>query len=397
MDSPEAAGGAVVASEGGAVSTSVYMTGDALIDAMPFTTRVWFNEKLYESVTRAATMMAKAKGFVPETLLGKTETCFSVALTALDAGLNPFMLAQGAYQTPDGKVGYETKAVQAIVEGKGFFSKPPDLDFTGPWEKLIGMHKKVQNEKTKKWSSTKTWTAQEAKGCKLQVAFHFRDLPEPVVCEAMDLAEVGTHFSTGWALEPKNQFARLVIRRQLQLKRPSIMAGVRCIEDLLDEAPVMKDITPPKDGNAHMGEFADGAPEQANATVVVEETVEPAEDEAAAPAAETKADADAGETPPAEEAEKSTKPAPTTKTADAGGVTLWVSADEPAKPFKDLPAAIFVLRRLIKEAATPALAKATMDRNIDTIAQLDKRTADGIETILNRRFEDEGIDQGSLV
>ncbi len=374
MDNPEgAADRALVAPGGGQLVTDTFRTGNALVDAMPFSTQVWFNEKLYESVTRAAKMMAGAKGFVSQDLIGKTETCFAVALTALDSGLNPFMLAQGAYQTPDGKVGYETKAVQAIVEAKGFFSKPPTLEFSGPWEKLVGMHKKEKSEKTGKWSSKKTWEGKDAKGCKLRVTFHFNDLPEPVVCEPMDLAEVGTHFSTGWALEPKNQFTRLVIRRQLQLKRPSILAGVRCIEDLYDEQPAMKDITPEKDGNAGLDEFASSSAAPATETVVEEKAKEP--DTTAAPA---------DDETPASEPDGQNDPEP----IKPEGVTLWVSADEPARPMKDIPAAVFVLRRLIKEANTPALAKVAFDRNMPIIGSLEKKSADAIEAILNRRFED---------
>lgn len=365
MDSPNTGqGGALVKSEGGAVTAGLFKTGNPEIDRLPISTQVWFNDELYERVTKAATIMSKAEGFVSQDLLGKTETCFAVVLTAFDAGLSPFEVARGAYQTPEGKVGYETRVIQSIVEAKGFFSKPPKLDYSGPWERLIGKFEKKQNERTKKWYTAKTWTAADAKGCKLRVTFYFRDLAEPVECEEMDLAEVGTHFSTQWATEPKAQFARLVVRRQLQLKRPSILAGVPCIDDLLEQEQPMKEINPraEKSGDAGLDEFAAGE------TVVDDDAGKGEPDSQSetvdSKPAETKTDA--GDKAPGQDSDTSK---PDTQPAE-GAIKLWISADEPAREIASLSNASHVLKCAIEDAPTPAAARAILNQNMDVIGRM---------------------------
>lgn len=119
-----------------------------------------------------------------------------------------------------------------------------------------------------------------------------------------------------------------------------------------------------KDGNAHLDKFAGQTSDTPSVIDVEASTVT---NDASSPK------------PKGEKAPNQPKPE---------GVTLWVSADERARPMKDIPAAVFVLRRLVKEAATPALAKATLDNNLNIVSQLDKRATDAIEAILNRRFED---------
>lgn len=378
MDNPSRSGRDLVKSDGGAATAALFKTGNDEIDRLPISTQVWFNDQLYDRVTKAATIMAKAEGFVSKDLLNKTETCFAVVLTAFDAGLSPFEVARGAFQTPEGKVGYDTRVIQSIVEAKGFFTKPPKLDYTGPWDTLIGKFKKEKSDKGK-WYTVKTWTASDAKGCKLRVTFFFRDLAEPVVCEEMDLSEVGTHFSTQWATEPKAQFARLVVRRQLQLKRPSILAGVPCIDDLLEQEQPMKEINPrpEKDGNAGLDDFAGTKPSE----TVVED--EPDTEAKSADSDAKKPAENAGAEEPVQDNDAPEPDKPET-------VTVWISADEPEREFKDLPAAAHVLRSAIKGAKTQAMAQSLVNQNIGLICQIDqangsKKYSEGVEMeVLNK-------------
>ena len=384
MDNPSSGQGALVQQEQARGALTAFKTGNDDIDQMPLATQVWFNPKLMECVQGAALVLSKAQGFVPQFLLGKTETCFSVALTALDAGVSPLFMAEGAFQTPEGKVGYDTRRIQAVVEAKGFFSKPPKLAYSGPWENLIGKFKKEKSDKGK-WYTVKTWGPDDAKGCKLKVTFYFRDLPDPVECEEMDLSEVGTHFSTQWATEPKQQFGRLVVRRQLNLKRASLMAGIPCIDDLLEQEQPMKDITPAKEksGSAGLDEFAN------------EPKVTDVEDDEGGTSTETVVEtASSGsgdEAPAGDKPEAATEEAKATPEAQDApkpdGITLWISADEPARPIKTIPNAIFVLRNEIKDARTASMARTVFNQNMELLSRAGKEAQDDMEAELKRRME----------
>lgn len=352
-------------------------TGNPLIDDMPIGRQIYWNPQLFEMTTNVATMLSGAKGFSPPHLIGNTETCFAVAALSLRTGLDPFFLSQGSYQTPGGQVGYMTRVTNAVVESTGLLKKAPERIYSGPWENVENKFSMKEsgnsNGGKKKWYAHRDWKHADAKGCKLKLIFHWKDRDEPEEFE-MELSQVSIFNATTWATEPKPQFFRLVYRRAIDVLRPGLLAGVRHVDDLLDEENItMKDITPPKKGNAGLDEFASSSTAPANETVVEEKAKEP--ETTSAPA-----DDDA----PAAEPEGQKEPEP----AKPDGITLWVSPDEPARPMKDIPAAIFVLRRLIKEAKTAALAKVVFDRNMPIMAGLDKNSNDAIEAILNRRFED---------
>ena len=61
--------------------------------AAPNSLSIMLNPALFEAATGAAKMLARAEGFVPRHLLGKTEACFAVVLQAHDWKLSPLAVA----------------------------------------------------------------------------------------------------------------------------------------------------------------------------------------------------------------------------------------------------------------------------------------------------------------
>ncbi|MGI9504877.1 MAG: recombinase RecT, partial [Geminicoccaceae bacterium] len=335
-----------------------------------------------ERVQKTAEILSQAKGFVSNDLLGKTQTCFAVCVTAFETGLNPFFLAQGAFQTPEGKVGFDTRRIQAVVEAKNLFRKEPDVEYTGPWDNLIGKFKKEKSENKgpngrEKWKTTRTWTAADAKGCKCKITYHFRDRNEPTSFE-MDLAEVGTFFSTSWATEPKNQFYNLVFRRGLNQKRASALAGTPAYEDLLAQEEPMKEVNPrpEKSGDAGLDAFA-GEPEPTETVVEA--------DGSNAPEGETTATVEPESAAAAEDLPSENTP--------TDNVVIWASEDEPERKLKSISNAVFVLRNLIKDAKTPALAQAVFDHNLRLITQAGKEAGDSLEAELVRSQQKANLTQ----
>ena len=363
------------------VPANPLISGDPGFDNLPVSHRILLNPQLLQSVQNTAEILSKAKGYVSNDLLNQTQTCFAVCVTAFETGLNPFFLAQGAFQTPEGKVGFDTRRIQAVVESKNLFSKAPKAEYSGPWDKLVGKFKKEESGNSgpngrKKWKTIKTWTAQDAKGCKLKITYYFRDRDDPEEFE-MDLAEVGTFFSTSWATEPKNQFYNLVFRRGLNQKRASALAGTPAYEDLLAEEAPLKEVNerPNKDGNAGLAGFA----EPPTTDVVVEESPDP---DASAASKEEPTTA------------KETASEPETADDQDKPLTIWISADEPARPMKSISNAAYVLRHEIKDAKTGAQAQAVFDNNIGVISQAGTDASNNIEQELNLRLEKGDGDAG---
>ena len=88
---------------------------------------IMFNDRLYARCRDMALDMSKAEGFTPAHLLGKPYACFAVLTRAITWKLDPLAVAQSTYQTPGGKIGYEGKLVQAILENSGKFEGPMPL------------------------------------------------------------------------------------------------------------------------------------------------------------------------------------------------------------------------------------------------------------------------------
>src|SRR5271157_5320448 len=107
---------------------------------------IWFNENIFRKAQQIATYLSKADGFVPEHLIGKPEACFAVVERALTWKLSPFAVAQSTYSPAKGKVGYEGKLCQAILEASGKIDGGVHYEFYGDWSKIQGKFKKVKGK-----------------------------------------------------------------------------------------------------------------------------------------------------------------------------------------------------------------------------------------------------------
>ena len=168
MDNPQ-----VPATAPAQVPANPLISGDPGFDSLPVSHRILLNPQLLQSVQNTAKILSQAKGYVSNDLLGQTQTCFAVCVTAFETGLNPFFLAQGAFQTPEGKVGFDTRRIQAVVESKNLFSKAPKAEYSGPWEKLIGKFKKEESENSgpngrKKWKTVQDLDGSRRQGVQAQ-------------------------------------------------------------------------------------------------------------------------------------------------------------------------------------------------------------------------------------
>ncbi len=390
VDTVDPSTGEITATAGGMMASAGNIPAEISAN-MDIGLQCLFNDDLYQRCKQVANIMANAKGVSPPNLIGNPELCFTIVTLALRTKMDPFALAAGSYQTPGGQIGYMTRIVQSVVEASGIMKRSPERIYTGPWEdKIDGKYQMVGNGDDKKKRPEKTWTREDARGCKLKLVFHFKDQDEPEEFE-MDLSQIGTMFSTQWDSETRTQFYNLVYRRAINQLRPSVLAGVQHGDDLRDNehAREMKDITPKTAQGADSG-LDDFASEEAPTGETI---VDPE------PPAETGTPKKSDEASKAKAAEKRKSSTPDQKaTVEPEKLLLWISADEPARPMKTMSNAVFVLRTEIRGAKTPALAKTVFDQNMELLAKAGKQAQDDIEAELNRRFEKDNKDgDGQLI
>jgi hypothetical protein len=124
---------------------------------------VLFNDALYNRCIDVAQVMANARGITPPHLIGKTHSCFAVVTNAITWRLNPFHVGQCTYETPGGKVGYEGKLVQAILENSGSIVGGIEFEHYGPWEKIEGRFKEAVSGKGNKFFQA-DWKQEDERG-----------------------------------------------------------------------------------------------------------------------------------------------------------------------------------------------------------------------------------------
>lgn len=267
---------------------------------------LWFDDHLLARVEKIARYMCKARGMVPNHLLGAPAVCFAVITRALTWKLDPYFVAANTYEpVPGGRVGYQGALCAAILENSGrleggveyehygrvmvqlpapdsrivpYKSNDPRLqialapkgeDAEGirvmmggteqevvrgkglggviieekTWDDLVGMFEMKVGNKGKKYPSA-TWTDKDAMGLGVTVMVKVRG-QNRVKHWDLDLVQCQPRNSTLWATDPRTQICYTAVRRFGNVVVPGIFAGVpfdRGDSEAADAEPI--DITP---------------------------------------------------------------------------------------------------------------------------------------------------------
>ena len=203
--------------------------------------KIMLNTDLYERCKDIARHMAAASGFVPAHLVGKTAACFAVVTRALTWRLDPYAVASSTYETPGGRIGYEGRLVQAILENSGRLEGGIDYRHYGDWSKVMGKWVLATSQRGKDYTKA-TWTRDDAKGLGVTVIAKVRGEPEPREWD-VDLEQaMGSLNSTLWATDPKTQLCYFAARRFANVRMPGVLMGIPF--DFDGEVPPMRDVTP---------------------------------------------------------------------------------------------------------------------------------------------------------
>lgn len=211
------------------------------IAGMPMGLAILFNDKLYERCKEVARRVAGAEGFTPPHLLGKVEACFAVVTRAITWKLDPQAVAQSTFQTPGGRVGYEGKLIQAILENSGRLEGNVKYDHRGDWGKIKGKFELKKGQSGKEYP-VPTWTRADAKGLSVVVSAKVKGELEPRALE-VDLDDMFPLNSTLWATRPRQQICYTACRAFANIACPGLLMGEPFDVDR-DSAVGMRDITP---------------------------------------------------------------------------------------------------------------------------------------------------------
>jgi hypothetical protein len=223
---------------------------------MPMGLALMFDDRLFAQAMSMATVLSKAEGFMPPHLIGKPNACFAVVTRALTWKLDPFAVAQCTYQTPGGRVGYEGKLVQSVLENSGKLEGPVKYEHFGPWENVKGKFQIKKSERGKDFA-VPTWTRADAKGCGVIVRAQVKGEMEPRELK-YDLDEAFPLNSTLWATKPWQQICYTAVRAFANLAAPGLFMGVPFDDEAFIGPERARDVTPPRPTRA---DFADHKPE----------------------------------------------------------------------------------------------------------------------------------------
>jgi len=200
---------------------------------------IMFNDALYERCKDIARNMSEARGFTPPHLLGKPHACFNVVQQSITWRLNPPAVAMSTYETPGGRIGYEGKLVQAILENSGHLEGPVRFEHIGDWSKIQGKWKEATSAKGNKYA-VPGWDAKDEEGLGVKVIAKIRNEREPREF-VMWLRECYPRNSTLWSLRPSQQICYTAVRAFGNVAAPGILLGVPFDSDMGGE---MIDVTP---------------------------------------------------------------------------------------------------------------------------------------------------------
>lgn len=188
---------------------------------------VFFNPRMYHQAKACALRLSEASGIVGKHLIGKPSACLAIVSRSITWNLDPFAVAQSTYETPGGKVGYEGKLVQAILENSGAVQGRISFEHKGPWEKLRGKFKMERSRKpgSDATFAVATYTEEDEECLSVVVRCQVKGESEPRE-EEFWLREMQPRNSTLWATRPRQQICYAAVRAFASIAAPGLLMGI---------------------------------------------------------------------------------------------------------------------------------------------------------------------------
>lgn len=185
---------------------------------------IYFVENLYQRCKAIALRMSEARGIVGEHLLNNPGACMAIISRSITWNLDPFAVAQSTYAVK-GKIGYEGKLVQAILENSGSLEGQLKFEFFGDWDKLRGKFRMVGAVGSGERKPEQLWKDDDEAGLGVKVSAQVKGEASPRE-EEFFLAEMWPRNSTLWILRPKQQMRYATARAFGNIAVPGVLMGI---------------------------------------------------------------------------------------------------------------------------------------------------------------------------
>lgn len=208
--------------------------------------QILLNDHLYKRCIDVAARMSQADGVTPKHLIGKPAACFAVVQMALIWKLSPQMVAGSTYETPGGRLGYEGKLCQAIMENSGKVDGQIEAEWIGPWEKIEGKFRietKKANSGKDYEAAIQTWKREDEDGVGVIVTAQVKGESKPRTM-TFYLKQAFPRNSTIWVTRTKQQLWYTTMRAFGNMAMPGIFMGVPFEGDEAYTGGTMVDVTP---------------------------------------------------------------------------------------------------------------------------------------------------------
>lgn len=207
---------------------------------------IYFVDALYQRCKAVALRMSEARGMVGPHLINNPGACMAIISRSITWNLDPFAVAQATYEVK-GKIGYEGKLCQAILENSGSIEGQLKFEFFGDWDKLRGKFKMTGAVGSGERKPQQLWTDEDEIGLGVKVSAQVKGETTPRE-EEFFFAEMQPRNSTLWILRPKQQMRYATARAYGNLATPGIFMGIPFDIDPsgMGQGGDMVDITPPK-------------------------------------------------------------------------------------------------------------------------------------------------------
>lgn len=250
-----------------AVTKEATALGTAMPDATPNyamvprldSQSIILNGEYFDRVERLATHISKAKGAVPDFLIGNIGACIDVALTAMRAGFNPFGVARKCWMGPNGVIQYEAQLAIALINNSGLLTERLNWVYFGDWQKILGKFERRQTKKKDRDGNlvtdpngevktyiAKKWNDSDEQGLGVRCFATMRGERAPRVTELL-MAQAVTRNSTLWVEDPRQQIGYLSGFRWGRLHTPEAIMGIYTNLDPFadrDDEPEAEDVDP---------------------------------------------------------------------------------------------------------------------------------------------------------
>lgn len=200
--------------------------------------RAIFLPENFAQAMQMADLMARGLGVRPW-MRGKPEACFMVLQQAMRWGMDPYAVANKAYET-NGTVAYEAQLVAAVINTSGEILGRLKIEWEGEPSKKAQLRPPPRRRENNndprdpRNEPQQAWTPPDDETLVCRVSGRIKSDPDDLKVLEQELRTITVRNSPLWQTNPKLQLAYHATRSWARLYTPEILLGVYTPDELAD-------------------------------------------------------------------------------------------------------------------------------------------------------------------